>query len=135
MSSDANVVLATRYFDAVARGDAAEVEALLAPDAVLWVNVAGEMRAPEIVALVGTLAEQIPDFRYEEAQRTATATGFVEEHLARGTAPDGRAFSYPACCVATVSDGRITRINEYLDSADLASLGVQAGAAEAGQPQ
>jgi ketosteroid isomerase-like protein len=34
----------------------------------------------------------------------------------------GRRVEVPACIVATVHDGRITRIDEYFDSAAVASM-------------
>jgi ketosteroid isomerase-like protein len=37
-----------------------------------------------------------------------------------GAGPSGR-FRFPACIVVTVQDGKITRLDEYLDSAHLAA--------------
>jgi ketosteroid isomerase-like protein len=34
----------------------------------------------------------------------------------RGTVGDGVPVEIPACLVATIRDGRITRLDEYLDS-------------------
>jgi len=48
--------------------------------------------------------------------------GFLQEHVLRGTAPNGQTVAMPACIIATVSDGRITRIHEYLDPAGVAAL-------------
>jgi hypothetical protein len=39
-----------------------------------------------------------------------------------GIAPDGTDIAMPACIVATVSDGLVTRMNEYLDPAGVAAL-------------
>jgi ketosteroid isomerase-like protein len=40
----------------------------------------------------------------------------------RGTAPDGTAVAMPACVVAAVADGKVVRIDEYLDPGALAAL-------------
>jgi ketosteroid isomerase-like protein len=48
--------------------------------------------------------------------------GFLQEHVLRGTAPGGQVVAMPACIIATVADGRITRIHEYLDPAGVAAL-------------
>ncbi len=58
----------------------------------------------------------VPDFRYEEITRSATETGFVEEHAVRGTLPDGSKLDLMLCVVAEVADGKITVMREYMDS-------------------
>jgi ketosteroid isomerase-like protein len=46
----------------------------------------------------------------------------VQQHVLRGVAPNGTALEIPACIVCTVRDGRIVRLEEYLDSAHTAPL-------------
>ncbi len=46
----------------------------------------------------------------------------MEQHVLRGTGPSGAAVEIPACIVARVENGLITRLDEYLDSAHTASL-------------
>ena len=48
--------------------------------------------------------------------------GFLQEHVLRGTAPDGSEIAMPACLVVTVRDGRFLRIHEYLDASQVAAL-------------
>ena len=57
----------------------------------------------------------VRDFRYENPIRSATATGFVEEHAVRGTLPDGSSLDLQVCVVADVSGGKVTALREYLD--------------------
>jgi ketosteroid isomerase-like protein len=54
--------------------------------------------------------------------RQPTPSGFVEQHVLRGTAPRGGQLSVLACLVVTVVGDRIVRIDEYLDSAALEPL-------------
>ena len=68
------------------------------------------------------MAKRMPDKHYDEIRRQPTPTGFVQQHVLRGTAPDGTAVEIPACLIVTIADGRITRLEEYLDTKDAAAL-------------
>lgn len=59
---------------------------------------------------------------YADAIRSATATGFVEEHAVRGTLPDGSRLDLPVCVVADVVDGKKTNLREYFDTGAAAGL-------------
>ena len=39
-----------------------------------------------------------------------------------GTSPSGARFAIPACIVCTVVDGLVTRLDEYLDSAQTGAI-------------
>jgi ketosteroid isomerase-like protein len=41
----------------------------------------------------------------------------VQQHVLTGKRKTGEAFSMPACLVVQVKDGRISRLEEYLDPA------------------
>jgi ketosteroid isomerase-like protein len=60
--------------------------------------------------------------RYEDVPRQAIPGGVLQQHVLRGTAPNGAQLNVPACMIIAVVDGRITRIEEYLDSAGFAAL-------------
>ncbi len=68
------------------------------------------------------MVKNIAELRYEEVRRHATPTGFVQQHVLRGRAPNGTPLEVPACIVCAVAGGRITRLDEYLDSAQLEAL-------------
>ncbi len=69
------------------------------------------------------MASNLRDLRYEEVRRQPTPSGFVQQHVLRATLPGGGAFELPACIVIDLDgDGRITRLDEYLDSAAVAVL-------------
>lgn len=115
--------VAERLFAAVAAGDIAAVRALYAPEARVWHNVDGVAQtADENLAVLQWVVTHIRDLRYEEVRRHATAAGFVQQHVLRGTVGDGVAVEIPACIVAVVRDGRITRLDEYLDSRHTGAL-------------
>ncbi len=61
-----------------------------------------------------TLAERV----YDERRLTVFAGGFVQQHVLRAVRKrDGASVELAACLVCQVSDGRITRLDEYFDSA------------------
>jgi len=68
------------------------------------------------------VGKAVTGFRYEDAVRSATGTGFVEEHAVRGTLPDGKPLELAVCVVADVKDGKVTFVREYVDSAASAGL-------------
>lgn len=110
--------LARRFFDAVVRGDLDTVRSCYAPDAVIWTATSPTERTPEEnLAVLRWVKENVRDFRYEDVRCQATPTGFVEQHTTCGTGPSGKELRFPACIVVRVEDGRITRLEEYLDTA------------------
>jgi ketosteroid isomerase-like protein len=116
--------LADRFFAAIPRGDTAALRALYAPDAVVWHNFDGKAQSvDENLRVLAWVARNVRDLRYEEVRRQVTPTGWVQQHVLRGTAPSGKPLEVPACIVFTVAGGRVTRVDEYLDSAHVAGLG------------
>ena len=87
-----------------------------------WTVSYAELDRSRSLRLLGWLCERLSDRRYDVTRRQVIDGGFLQEHILRGTAPDGRVIAMPACIIATVADGRITRIHEYLDPAGVAAL-------------
>lgn len=117
--------VAERLFAAIEAGDVGSVGALYADDAVIWHNTDGVEQAPaENLRVLGWLVRNCSDVRYTDVRRSTTGTGFVQQHVLRLTSPSGEALALPACIVVTVDGGtgRITRLDEYLDSAHVARL-------------
>jgi len=123
MTDDETLALAERMFRAIEIGDLDDLRELYDPDIVVWANfddreqdIDGSMR------LLGWLCAKLSDRRYDVKRRDVIPGGFLQEHVLRGTAPDGSEVAMPACIVATVVDGRITRVNEYLDPTGVGAL-------------
>lgn len=115
--------VAARLFEAIPRGDLEAVRAIYAPDAVIWHNYDGVRQSPdENLRVLAWVSKNVANMRYEEVQRQPTPTGFVQQHVLRGNAPNGTPLEVPACIVCTVVDGRVTRLDEYLDTAQVAPL-------------
>ena len=76
----------------------------------------GQISRRAITAAVATRAiEANGPLRYEAVRLAPVPGGFVQQHVVRG-----RALVLPAVVVCQVRDGRITRLDEYFDSAQLA---------------
>jgi ketosteroid isomerase-like protein len=123
MSTTESLEVADKFFAAIPRGDLEAVRALYAPTAEIWHNHDGVTQ--DVAANLRVLTwvvRNVSGLRYEEVRRYATPTGFVQQHVLRGKAPNGTPLEIPACIVCRVEGGRITRLDEYLDSAQLRAL-------------
>jgi uncharacterized protein len=115
--------LADRFMRAVENGDAEAIAACYAPDARIWHNNDGKEQGPvENLRVLRWVEERLKNRRYEITSRHAFPGGYVQQHILNGTLRDGTPFRMPACLVVTVDDGRIARLEEYLDSAHVKPL-------------
>ncbi|MGI8927762.1 MAG: nuclear transport factor 2 family protein [Tepidiformaceae bacterium] len=117
------LALAERFFAAIEAGDLETIRSIYAPDARVWHNFDGiEQTVEENLRVLKWMVRAVPGRRYDEVRRQVTPGGWVQQHVLRGTAPNGQPFEMPACIVFTVAAGRVTRVDEYLDSAHAAVL-------------
>ena len=118
-----HVALAKRLEQALVAGDIATVESLYADDIVVFRNFdMRELPRAKVLKVVAFLASSVEGFRYENVRVTPTEDGFVQQHVFRGRSKSGAEITAPICLIAKVRDGRIVRIDEYLDSAQMAPL-------------
>jgi ketosteroid isomerase-like protein len=115
---------ADRLFKAIERGDIAVIREIYTPDAIIWHNSDGATQTvDENLAVLGWVVANISDIAYTEIRRQPTPTGFVQQHVMRGRVKSsGKELRLPACIICNVEHGRITRLDEYLDSAHVAVL-------------
>ena len=117
------LALADQMFRAIETGDLDALRAVYSDDVVVWTNFDDtEQPLDRAMAIVGWLCSKLGDRHYDVKRRELIAGGFLQQHVLRGTAPDGTVVAMPACIVGTVTDGRITRVEEYLDPAGVAAL-------------
>jgi len=113
--------LGERLFQSIISGDLDALREVYAPTIEVWHNFDGATQSlDENLRVLGWLVKDVSGLRYEQVRRQRTETGFVQEHVLRGTSSRGEPFEVAACLVCQVEGGRITRISEYLDSAQLA---------------
>ena len=117
-----NAEIAKALFAALAGNDDQAVRSLCAPGLRARQNSGAPMDLETLLAFNRAVHAVVKDFRYADAVRSATATGFVEEHAVRGALPDGTTFDLAVTIVADISDGKITALREYLDTAAAAGL-------------
>ena len=123
MTDDETLDLADRMFRAIERGDLEALRDCYDPGIVVWANMdQRETDLDQSMRLLGWLCAKLGDRRYDVSRRDLIPGGFLQEHVLRGTAPDGTKLEMPACLVVTIEDEKITRLDEYLDPAAAAAL-------------
>ena len=116
--------LADRLFKSIERGDVDAIAEIYAPNIKIWHNNDGVTQtAEQNFAVLRWLVANISEVAYTEIRRQATPTGFVQQHVLRGRVnASGKELRLPACMVCEVEHGKITRLDEYFDSAHIATL-------------
>lgn len=98
---------------------------LFAGGAVSWHNF-DEIEVqtePESYDAVRAIRTVCPDFEFSDLRGHDTGGGVsVAQYVLTGTLPDGSALRAPGVLVAHSEHGRIVRLQEYLDTAQLAPL-------------
>jgi ketosteroid isomerase-like protein len=113
--------LAESFFNAIERGDLQAVHAIYAPDAIIWHNTDGAaVTVEENLETLESVIRHLPERHYTRRRLDVFEGGFVEQHVLKGKLADGGEVSLAACVVCRVREGRITRLDEYFDSAELA---------------
>ena len=121
MAYEATRQLAESFFNAIERGDLEAVQAIYAPDAIVWHNTDGRaMQAEENLESLESFIRHVPERKYTRRRLDVFEGGFVEQHLLKGKLANGKEVSLAACNVCKVREGHITRLDEYFDSAALA---------------
>jgi ketosteroid isomerase-like protein len=114
-SEPAELAVARRFFAAIERGDLEAVRELYAPDVVVWHGFdQREKTREENLAMLAAAIDANGPLRYDELRLAPIPGGFVQQHVVRG-----RALVLPAVVVCSVANGRITRLDEYFDSAQV----------------
>ena len=113
--------LAIRFFKA-ATEEPENFREICSPDLKAIQNGGHPMDLETLISFGTAVKNAVKDFRYVNAIRSETETGFVEEHDIKGTLPDGSELNLSVCVVAETANGRITHMREYLDLTAAAGL-------------
>lgn len=106
--------LAKRFFDAVEAGDVDTLRSCYADGARIWHNTDRLEQGPDENAdTLRGFVSRIADRVHSARQLNVFPGGFVQRHVLQGTRADGARLELPACIVCAVSDGKITRLDEY----------------------
>ena len=118
-------ILLDRIVAAAEAGDATDLFDIYAEDAVIWHNHDDkETTVQQNAKLLEAMDGWVADRKYTERVMHVFDGGIVQQHVLRGVhRRTGEPVALHACAVVTVGpDGRITRLDEYLDSAEAARL-------------
>lgn len=106
-----------RFFAAIEAGDIDTVRRMYAPDALIWHNDdLIEQNVEDNLKMLKALHRAVSGLRYDVVRRAELPDGVIQQHVLRGALPNGGPVALHAAMYLRVSDGRITRIEEYLDS-------------------
>lgn len=101
---------------AITSGDTEAVRAIYAPDAALWHNFdQKDQTVDENLLTLVDMRRRAQNLQYTQIRRFPSPGGFVQQHVLVGDAQYGR-LEMPAMIRFWVADGRITRLEEYLDT-------------------
>lgn len=116
--------IADRLFATIERGDVAGLAAMWADDIVVWRLGGGRARdKSRAIGVIEWFVAVTAERRYEVIDRRIFDGGFVQQHSLHIRGKSGGAAEFRACLIVQVGrNGLITRIDEYLDPADLAPL-------------
>lgn len=123
MSQIDYVDLARRLVAAIQAGDADTVRAFYAPDAKIWHNIDHvEQTVDQNLKSLAWFVRTLPDRTYRVQRIAPLPDGFLQQHVLEATLPNGERWAMDACVVVRVENGKIARLDEYLDSAKTAQL-------------
>jgi ketosteroid isomerase-like protein len=117
---------ALAVLEVLATGDPTAADHVLAPEAVLWHNDGnGEAPARQGFAAASGLHRMVDGLRVDVLMAEPLPAGAVMRFEVRGTVRNtGADLCARNCMFATVVDGQITRVDEYLDPTFLGQLGL-----------
>ena len=115
--------LVAAFFAALEAGDIETLREIYAPDAVIWHNDdLVEQPVEENLKVLQGLRRVVSGLRYDITRRVPAPDGVLQQHVLRGTLPNGADVELHAAMYLQVRDGHISRIEEYLDSGKRATI-------------
>jgi ketosteroid isomerase-like protein len=112
------------FSHALETGDADALVGHLAPESIVWHNHdRQEVDAVTNMQGVGVLAKMVRDLKLDVLRVAPTPDGFVMQFVMRGiVTANGKPFEMQNCIVVSMIDGKVTRIDEYVDPTVAAQL-------------
>ena len=114
--------LCDEFFDAYQDGRVDVLRRIMSDDCIVWHNVFGRETsgAENLAALPKSYAGQRRR-TYDDRTIHTFAGGFVIQYTLHGVQHDGHRGALWICIVGLCRNGRITRIDEYMDSSKFAA--------------
>jgi uncharacterized protein len=115
--------VAQQLFERIEAKNVDGVAALYADDILVWHNFDNATQSKaENLRTLGGLTKNVAQIRYDVTERLSLGDRVVQRHVLRCRAANGEEVAIPACIFVSVRDGKITRIDEYLDTAQSNAL-------------
>jgi limonene-1,2-epoxide hydrolase len=116
-ASNEALAVAKKFVAALNVADAGAVRAAYAPDARIWHNFEDKLQSvDENIETMHWVHSKLSKLDYDVQKLMAVPGGFLQQHILRGTLASGETFAMHACVICKVEDGRITELEEYLDT-------------------
>jgi ketosteroid isomerase-like protein/quercetin dioxygenase-like cupin family protein len=116
--------LADAFSSAYPKADMATLHSIFGRDAVVWHNWDRNAQSLEKhLAMLEALSSNLRSMAYEKVRRHYFGHGWVQQHTVTGETQSGQTWEAEACVVFTVVDGRIQRLEEYIDPTQFAARG------------
>jgi ketosteroid isomerase-like protein len=118
------VQLLDRIIAAAEAGDPADLLDIYAEGAVIWHNTSNhEQSVQQNMRVLAAMDRFVTNRRYEDRRFHVFDGGVVQQHVLRGIQrSSGEQVELKACVVVLVENGKITRLDEYFDSAEAERL-------------
>ena len=114
--------LADAFSSAYPKADMATLHSIFRRDAVVWHNWARSAQSlEEHLATLEAVSANLRSMAYEKIRRHYFGRGWVQQHTVTGETQAGQTWEAEACVVCTVVDGRIQRLEEYVDPTQFAA--------------
>ena len=115
--------IASEFFAAIERGDLDAVRESYSQGVAVWHNLTNRSQTrDENLRLLKYFTGRVSDRRYEVLSREFFPGGFVQRHILHGKLGSGELIAAPVCLVIHVSNGKIDRVFEYVDSAAIRGI-------------
>ena len=115
--------LANQFMTALEQADESAIRRCYADNAAIWHNFDGlEQTVEDNIASLHWLRGHLVDIRYADVVHSDIADGLLQRHVMTGKTASGESLAMPACVIFTIEDGRMTRLEEYLDPTPLLGL-------------
>lgn len=112
-----------RFFAALEAGGTDLLTTIYTDDAKIWHNDhSAEQGVPDNLKVLKGLHAVVSGLTYDIVRRGEVAGGVFQQHVLRGTLPDGTEVALPAAMFITVEGERVARIEEYLESSVAAPI-------------
>ena len=114
--------LCNRFFNAYQDRRLDELREIYAPDCVIWTNVfQKEMSGEENIAALPKSYAMARRRTYDDRRINTFDEGFVIQYTLHGVQHSGHRGALWICIVGLCRDGKITRIDEYMDTSKFAA--------------